>query len=165
MASSDEQDPFHGVRQRSVSVIGIGQDAAGDDAVGFHVIAALKDRRCRSQIQLHAARDAMHLLDLVDGIDLVIVVDAIVGPPPGSIQVLDLEDVSREPRGGFSSHGIGVGQAIALAREVLAHPPREVKFVTVGIDLPNRYSTALSPPIRAAVAQAADLVLDLTSRD
>jgi len=146
-------------------VIGIGQEAAGDDAVGFHVIAALKGRLCRPDIGLHVARDPIDLVDLAEGVDSLIVVDALVGPPPGSIHVLDLDAISREPPGGFSSHGIGVGQAIALAREVLAHPPREVKFVTVGIEPPTRYSTGLSPSIRAAVAQAADRVLHLTSGD
>ena len=165
MAPSVGQDPFHGAGTRAVRVIGIGQAAAGDDAVGFHVIASLKDRTLRSGVELHAARDPMALLDLVDGVDSVIVVDALVGPPAGSIEVLDLEAISTEPPGGFSSHGIGVGQVIALAREVLSKPPREVKFVGVGIVPPRRYSNELTPPIRAAVARAAEVVLNLIAGD
>jgi hydrogenase maturation protease len=163
MPEKVEQNPFHRARTPSVRVIGIGQEAGGDDAVGFHVIAALKDRLSGSGIELHVARDPMALLDLVEGIDSVIIVDALVGLPPGSIHVLDLEAISREPAAGFSSHGIGVGQAIALAREALGKPPREVRFVVVGIELPRRYSTALSPAIRAAVAKAAEAVMKLTS--
>jgi hydrogenase maturation protease len=164
MALSSEQEPFHGGRTPAVRVIGIGQDAAGDDAVGFHVIAALRDRVSGSDAELHSVRDPMALLDLVDGVDLAIIVDAVVGPPPGSIQVLDLEGISREPPGGFSSHGIGVGQVIALAREVLAKPPRAVKFIAMGIEQPRRYATALSPTVRAALEPAADAVLHLISR-
>ncbi len=107
----------------------------------------------------------MALLDLVEGVDLAIIIDAVVGPPPGSIQVLELERISRELPAGFSSHGIGVGQIVALAREVLAKPPRAVKFVAVGIEQPRRYEAALSPAVRAAVEPAADAVLHLTSSD
>jgi len=163
MAPSDEQAPFHRARTPIVRVIGIGQEAAGDDAVGFHVVSALKNRLCPSSVELHAAGDPTALLDLVEGVDSVIVVDAIVGPPPGSVHVLDLEAISRAKPGNFSSHGIGVGQAIALARELLANPPREIRLVGVGIEAPRRYSTALSPLIRAAVARAAEVVLSLTS--
>jgi hydrogenase maturation protease len=105
------------------------------------------------------------LLDLVDGVESVIVVDALVGPPQGPIHVLDLEAVSCESPAAVSSHGFGAGQALALAREVLARPPREVKFVAVAIDAPRRYSTGLSPAIRDAVPRVVEAVLDLTSRD
>jgi hydrogenase maturation protease len=165
MALSNQQEPFHGGRTPDVRVIGIGQGAAGDDAVGFHVIAALRDRVSGSDAELHSVRDPMALLDLVQGVELAIVIDAVVGPPPGSILVLELEGISRDPPGRFSSHGIGVGQVVALAREVLAKPPRAVKFVAVGIEPPRRYATALSPTVRAALEPAADAVLHLLSRD
>ena len=127
------------------------------------VLTGLTARLRGSDVELHPARDPMALLELIDGVDSVIIVDALVGPPPGSIHVLDLKAVSSEPPAGFSSHGIGVGQAIALAGEVLANPPRSVKFVGVGIERPRRYSMALSPPIRAAVERAVEVVFELIS--
>jgi hydrogenase nickel incorporation protein HypA/HybF len=157
-----QQNPYH--PPVKVRIIGIGQDVAGDDGVGLQVIAALRDRPSAPGLELHALRDPTALIELMDNADSVIVIDALIGRPPGSIHVLDLESLSRDPPSGLSSHGIGVAQAVALAHAVLANPPRELKIVAIGIDAPRGHSIGLSPLVRAAVPSAADLVLMLTSR-
>ena len=144
----------------TVRVIGIGQQAAGDDAVGLRVIAALRQRPS-SGIEFHSVRDPSALIELLEGADRVIVVDALVGRPPGSIHVLDLESLSLAPPSGLSSHGLGVAQAIALAFEVLSQPPRELKVVAVGIEQPRRHSSTLSSAVADAVTRAAETVLQL----
>jgi hydrogenase maturation protease len=157
-----QQDPYHPPAR--VRIIGIGQDLAGDDGVGLQVIAALKEQPSVPGIELYELRDPTSLIELLDNADSAIVIDALVGRPAGSIHVFDLESLSLEPPSGWSSHGIGVAQALALAHAVLADPPRELKIVAIGIDSPRRHSTGLSALVAAAVPLAVDLVLRLTSR-
>jgi hydrogenase maturation protease len=63
-----------------------------------------------------------------------------------------------------STHGLGVAQAIELARAVAPDGiTPSIRIVGITIDRPLRYVQALSPPVAAAVAPAAARVRALVA--
>ena len=108
-------------------------------------------------------REPSALLPLLDDAATpLVVVDAVLADPAG--EVLDLDAGEIETRGlvSVSSHGLSVGQVIALARAMApdaARPP--VRIVAVTIARSTRGTAGLSPPVAAAIPRAAARALAL----
>jgi len=160
------------MRDRGAVVVGIGQAVAGDDGVGLVVARALAARG----VVVHESADASLLLSLLDdgrrdgrpdgrpdGLRIV-VVDAVVGGgAPGSVMRLDTRALASGPTP-LSSHGIGVAEAIELARTLYGdRAVSRVEIVGVAIDRPTGMEVGLSPAVAAAVEPAAALVASLVA--
>jgi hydrogenase maturation protease len=139
----------------TVRVVCCGQPCAGDDGVGFAVLDALAHEALPGSPELHRALDAAALLPLLEGASRVVIVDAALGAEPGVVRVCSPEHLAELVPSRVSSHGLGVGQAIELAR-VLAPGAscRDVRIVAILIHQPERYAIALSPQAAAAVPRA-----------
>jgi hydrogenase maturation protease len=139
-------------------IVGIGQPAAGDDGVGLLVARALA-------VLGHETResaDASILLTLLEDERRVVVVDAVVdGGVAGSVLQLDLGALASGPAP-LSSHGIGVAEALELARTLYgAQVVGGVQIVGIAIDHPTGAMLGLSPAVAAAVEPAAVLAVAL----
>jgi hydrogenase maturation protease len=150
-------------------VIGLGQAAAGDDGVGLAVLEEIRRVGAPPGTEIVEAWEATGLIALLETPDRVIVVDAVVGHFRVG-EVLELRGEALpwrrdEPgeRGRWrplSSHGVSLEQAIALARVLTpGGATSDITFVGVAIPPPARYTTGLSPAVRAAVPVAARTVL------
>lgn len=141
-------------RDRRAVVVGIGQDAAGDDAVGLLVARTLSARG----VAALESTDATVLLALLAAGRKVVVVDAVVGNGDAG-DVLHLRpDALAEASSSVSSHGIGVAEALALARVLHgADALRAVEIVGVIVDGEPRLGSKLAPAVAAAVGPAAVL--------
>jgi hydrogenase maturation protease len=147
----------------SALVIGLGQAAAGDDAVGFAVLDHIRQMGPPAGTELAEAKEATALIELLQTVRRVVLVDAIVGHPRVG-DVLELpEEALAAGRPGprpLSTHGVAVGQAIELARVVASGAvSRDISLVGVAIAPPQRYTCGLSPVVQAAVPVAARVVL------
>lgn len=143
-----------------VVILGIGQLAAGDDGVGV-VVARTLGRR---GLAVRESADASILLALIDAGRRVVLVDAVVGGTPGTVTQLDLDalDAGSAP---LSSHGLGVAEALVLARMLYgARAAADVAIVGISIERPLAASFELSPAIAAAVEPAAALAARLAHR-
>lgn len=146
----------------AVRVIGLGQRAAGDDGVGLDVLDALA-ASAPAGAELHRVSDSAELVELLQGAERVVIVDAAVGAgPPGSVRVLRAGDLDSGPVAPLSSHGMSVAAAIELS-SVLGGGGPEVHIVAVAIERPNHYGTELSRPVAAAVPSAVQVVRRLLS--
>lgn len=135
-------------------IIGLGNPAGGDDAVGWVVAERLR----RQGHAAHTIRDATALIDLLDGGDVVLI-DAVAGlGPPGAVRVLRVDDLDALTP--ISTHSMSVPQAIQLA-SMLHRNMATLQIVGVAIDPPTGVEDALSPAVAAAVPQAAALALSL----
>jgi hydrogenase maturation protease len=139
-------------------VIAIGNRYRSDDGVG---VVALEELRRLA----HAARVVEHdgepsrLLDLWAGTDLAIVIDACrSGASPGTVHDLDAI-ASHVPAGraAVSGHGVGLAEAIGLARALGRLPPRLRIVAVEARDLGP--GTDLSPAVQAAVPTVVRTVL------
>ena len=145
-----------------VRVIGLGQRVAGDDGVGLCVLDAL-EQDPPAGVELCRVADAAQLVELVQGAERVVVVDAAVAAgPPGTVRTLDAAALADSALAPVSTHGVGVGQALELATVLPGGVLPPIVSVAIAIDRPSGYSTELSGPVRAAVALAATKVRDLT---
>jgi hydrogenase maturation protease len=129
-------------------VIGIGNRWRGDDAAGLEVAGELRRRGIPA---LDAEGEPVALMELWEGRPAAILVDAVrSGAAPGT---LHRHDASHAPLPAASqtasSHLLGVGEAIELARALGRLPPR-VAFIGIeGADFAS--GAELSPPVAAAI--------------
>ena len=140
-------------------VIGVGQAAAGDDGVGLAVIDELERRGVPAGVELRRLADPSDLLSMLEGRQAVIIVDAVVSAPAGRVLELTLEALSALAPAPVSSHGLGVAQALELARALAAGSefPR-VRVIAVAIALPEGRCEGLSAEVARAVREAAERV-------
>ena len=146
----------------STLVIGIGERARGDDAVGLLVADAVHrdDIRC----DVIAITSPTQLLDAWEGHDDVVVVDAVrAGGRPGEVSVIEVGHRSLPAHAGAGgSHGFGVAEVVELGR-ALGRLPR--RLVLVGIEAADfTHGAPLTPAVADAVRPAAALISDLLPR-
>jgi hydrogenase maturation protease len=146
----------------ATSVVGVGQRAAGDDGVGLAVLDEIERRVRPGSVELVRLADPVDLLDVLASRERVVLVDAILGSPAGTVVDLDPAEISRSAVQPGSSHGLGVGRAVELARALIpSGAGASLRVVAITIERPSRYVVALSPPVAAAVPRAADRILHL----
>jgi hydrogenase maturation protease len=125
-------------------VIGLGNASRGDDAAGL--VAA---RRLGG---LEHEGDPLALLDLWEGAELALVIDAVSsGSEPGTIHRFDVGagPLPVRMRSSTSTHAVGLAEAIELARALGRLPARLTVYGIEG----ERFGvgTALTPAVEAAV--------------
>ncbi|WP_437707110.1 hydrogenase maturation protease [Sorangium sp. So ce448] len=128
-------------------IIGLGQRAAGDDAAGLAVIEALRRRGLPGDTEVVEARDATALVSLLQTPSAVVVVDAVLASPPGEVLDLSPSDLAAGAPVPVSTHGLGVGQAIELAR--ITAPDRlspDIRIVGVSIGGPCQRGSGRRAP-------------------
>ncbi len=145
----------------TVLVIGVGNAWRGDDAVGLQAARRLRVSLGPSVEVIDAEGDGLALLDLMEGIDHVILIDAVKGGgQPGTTVRLDLSVGSRwgtvVP---CSTHAMGIADAIDLAR-ALGRLPKQI--ILYGIEIESVESGA---PISDAVREGLDIVVEQVYRE
>jgi hydrogenase maturation protease len=147
----------------SAIIVGIGQLAAGDDGVGLAVARVLAARG----LPVRETADASILLALLEAGHRVVVVDAVAGGgPPGSVLQLDTAALGPGAQGPalLSSHGLGVAEAIALARMLYGdRAVANLAIVGIAIDRPAVHAIGLSAPVAEAIGPAAALAATLAA--
>jgi hydrogenase maturation protease len=138
---------FAGPRTR---LIGIGNRFRSDDSIVPRVVDELKSHGDNLDI-IEYGGDGATLIDLWDGFDRIVIVDATrSGAPPGTIHRLDA--IAQEIPSTFfnySTHAFSVAEAIEVARRI-DRLPREM--LLVGIEGENfDAGLELSPPVARAL--------------
>jgi hydrogenase maturation protease len=136
-------------------VIGVGNAYRGDDAAGLVVARRLRERGVEA---IEQEGEPVALIDVFAARDAVVLVDAVQsGAPPGTVHRFDVSDgpLPRELRGSTSTHAVGLGEAIELARALGRLPPLVVvygvegaRFAT-GVGLSYEVEAALAPLVEA----------------
>jgi len=145
-------------------VLGVGNPARGDDAVGRVVAQALRPRVPRGVRVVESDGEATAVLAALEQADVAWLVDAArSGAAPGTVHRIDCAAGEALPhRGAVSSHGFGVAEAIALARSLGVLPGRCTVYAIEGADFSP--GATLSPAVKAAVGMVvAALLSDLAT--
>lgn len=134
-----------------IRIVGIGT-AFGDDAAGPLLVQTLATGPGLPMgVEAIPCSRPLELLDLLDGVDGAVLVDATrSGRPAGTVHEPAVDDL-REARP-VSSHGLGVREALAMAR-ALGRAPQRVAII--GIEAESTAGGEVSRPVRAALAEAA----------
>jgi hydrogenase maturation protease len=141
-------------------VIGVGNSFRGDDAAGREVARRVRERVPRELEVVVCELEPTRLIDAWDGADMAFVVDAVAsGAEPGTVHRFDATTEalpSREFRS--STHALGIGETIELARAIGKLPARVVVFGVEGEAFGS--GTELSGATAEGVERAVELVLE-----
>jgi hydrogenase maturation protease len=141
-------------------VIGIGNAFRGDDAAGREVAKRVQERVPGELDVVVCELEPTRLIDAWEGAELAVLVDAVSsGAEPGTVHRLDATSeplLSREFRS--STHALGIGETIELARAIGRLPSRVVVFGVEGEAFGS--GTGLSAPAEEGVERAVELVLE-----
>ncbi len=146
------RDPFPASRGRAdlsaAAAVCLGSPFRGDDAVGPRVAERLRDA---GAVVLDCADEPTRLLELWDGLDTLVVVDAVsAGAPAGTVVRVDVGSGSlpRDVRLA-STHALSVGEALELGR-ALGRAPRRV--VLLGVEgVAFGMGDPMTPSVEAAL--------------
>ena len=140
-------------------VLCVGNPDRGDDGVGRLVARLLRGRLPEDVVVAECHGGAAEVLDWIAGVDFAILVDAAVsGMPAGTVHRVDCAAGEAVPTAHVaSSHGLGVAEAIALAR-TLGCLPRVCLIYAVDA---KRVAPGdqLSPEVAHAAREVAERVL------
>lgn len=152
-----------------IAVIGVGNEFRRDDGVGWAVLARLRERGGQQSLPPGTVLatcdgDPARLIGLWEGAGLAVVVDAAHAHPgvPGRVHRLELDSgrIAQPPT--TSSHGLGLGEAVELARVLGVLPDHLVVYAVEGAE--SALGTGLSPAVAAAVEPLAQAVEDEIAR-
>lgn len=136
-------------------VVGLGRRFGGDDAVGLVVLDRLRGVGLAPDVELCEAASGVDLVELLSTPKRVVVVDAVVAEPPGEVRALRVEDVASGPEASLSSHGLGLVEALELARAVDPEGlTPDLRVVGISIAPPTGGSAQLSEAVAAALGPA-----------
>jgi hydrogenase maturation protease len=143
-----------------VRIIGLGQAAAGDDQVGLAVIEHLRAVGVPREVELLQVPEPRALLPLLEEGAPTVLVDAGLASPAGEVLVLELEELEVRGFTSVSTHGLGLAQAVALARLLSPEAASSsIRVVGVSIARPERFQQGLSPEVAEAIPRAAEHAL------
>ena len=141
-------------------VIGVGNEYRGDDAAGREVARIVRERGTEGLEVVVCELEPSRLIDAWEGAATVFLVDAVSsGAEPGTVHRFDATSgpvPSREFRS--STHALGIGETVELARALGRLPERIVVFGIEGESFGS--GRELSGPARAGVDRAVELVLE-----
>ena len=151
--------------QRTV-VVGVGNEFRSDDGAGPEVIARLRarqpgDARLSGVTLALSDGEPGRMIDLWEGARLAVVVDAVrdTTMPPGHRYQLTVDALAGVADGAASSHAIGLGDTVELARVLGRLPARLTVLAVVGRDF--SFGTELTAEVAAAVAELVEQVCEI----
>jgi len=142
-------------------VLGLGNDILSDDAVGL--ILARRLAKELSGIDGVEVRETMEmglaLLDFLVGYDAVLILDAIqTGQvPPGTLHEVDPQGLGALT--GRTPHFVGVGETLALGRQLGLRMPDQVTVLAVEVEDPFTLGTQMTPAVDDAVPRVMERAL------
>ncbi len=156
-----------------ILVAGIGNIFQGDDAFGCEVVKILADRAMPDDVTLfdYGIRGLDLTYALVDSPDLVILIDASPqGCAAGTLYTIEPESDDRNPgrmteNEALEAHDMNPAQVLRAARAMGARPGRILLVGCEPGDLGGEEGwMGLTPPVAAALNEAADMVEALICR-
>jgi hydrogenase maturation protease len=167
-ADSDTATTAEPPQTARILVAGIGNIFLGDDAFGVEVAARLLARSWPEEV--HVEDFGIRGLDLAyalgDGYTAAILVDAVPrGGPPGMLYLIEANETSAEAET-LDMHGLDPVKVLRLARHLGSRLPRvlvvgcEPQLAAAG----EEPAAELSPPVRAAVGAAVEMVASLVAK-
>jgi hydrogenase maturation protease len=151
---------FGGAANKTL-LLGLGNDLLCDDAIGLRVAGIVRERLSgRPDVTvLQTTEMGLALLDTVVGYDNLVLVDAIQTgrAAPGFVHQFGGSDLKTLPF--ISPHFLGIGEVLALGRELGLRVPDRVKIFAVEVQDPFTVGTQMTPALEAALPGILEKVL------
>ena len=143
-----------------VVVIGVGNAMRGDDGAGLAVARCVREHAPDAVDVRVCEEEPTRLLDALGDADAAFIVDAVsTGEAAGSVHRFDASTAAIPARALRSStHALGIGETLELARALDRLPAQTVVFGVEGLDYTAH--EGLTPAVADGVARAAAAVLE-----
>ena len=136
-----------------ILLLGLGNDILTDDAVGLHVVQALRRELAnRPTLDIRETTEmGLALLDFISGYHAVVIVDSIQTgrAAPGFLHELDAAALNQLT--GRTPHFLGVGETLALGRQLGLPMPERVIIFAIEVGDPFTLGTSLTPALQTAL--------------
>lgn len=146
-------------------VMGVGNILWSDEGFGvrcaeeFHRLYTLENH---SKI-IDGGTLGMYLLETIEATDDLLIFDcADLGSSPGTLKVLEGDDITLWSTTKISAHQTGLNEVLALAQIKGNYPKRLAVVAVQPVELQD-YGGSLTPKIQAAVPQAVDAALKIVA--
>ena len=146
----------------SILLVGIGQSLRGDDAAGLEAVrlwqASYLENTPEVQVEF-CELPGLDLLNLLAGPSTAILVDAVVsGAAPGTVHILDREQLAAFLPGSNSAHGWGVAETLKIGSLV---DPQALpgKIILIGIEASQmELGAGLSRDVKNALGEVVRVI-------
>jgi len=159
-SASRHPPPATSESPRRILLLGLGNDILTDDAIGLNVVRQLRDELAGdNRIEVRETTEmGLALLDFIVGYRVVVIVDSIQTgrASPGAIHEVDATGLKH--LAGRTPHFLGVGDTLALGRQLGLTMPDQVKILAVEVEDPFTLGTQMTPALRAALPAVIDRV-------
>jgi len=145
-------------------VLGLGNELAGDDAVGILVARAVREELAGVADVVESSASGIALIEVFADYDRAVVVDAILTGkvPPGTITEMGLDEVGRVVAP--STHQTGLPELAAVAGRIGLGFPAQTRVFAIEVVDPYTLGAGLSAPVEAALGELVRRVLDAVRR-
>jgi hydrogenase maturation protease len=150
------------VQRNSICVIACGNPLMGNDGAGLEVMRLLEEHGCPGIDLIEGGAGGLGLLPLMEGYEKVVIVDAMAGIADRVGEVRVFETPPRMQPTACALHEIGVGDAVALAREL----GYRSAIVTVGIEVGviTSFCREIDPPVEQGIREAYDCITNMVRK-
>ena len=141
------------IRNHSILVLGLGNDILGDDGVGLLAARELKKQIENLPIDvLETALASFELLDMLQGYEKVLILDAVVTKKhqPGTVLELSAEQFKHATA--VSPHYGGLPEVLKLAEKLQIKFPTDIRILAVEIEPPYQLREGLSSVIQSSIS-------------
>ena len=145
-------------------VLGLGNDLAGDDAIGPLVARSLRRELDGVADVVESSASGMALIEVFAGYDRAVVIDShrTGRDPPGTVTEMSLADVGRVVAP--SVHHAGLPELAAVAERLGLTFPSQTCVFAIEVEDPYSLGAGLSEPVASAADGLADLVRERLRR-
>jgi hydrogenase maturation protease len=146
----------------NILVLGIGQSLRGDDAAGLEAVRLWQEQYPASAARVRVEMSelpGLGLLDLLDGMEAAILVDAMHRTDqPGGLTRLGPDELAAFTPDSQSAHGWGVAETLFLGRSLYPQVAG-CRITLIGIHSEQfDLGAGLSSSVQAGIAAAAELI-------
>ncbi|MDO8490443.1 MAG: hydrogenase maturation protease [Dehalococcoidia bacterium] len=142
-------------------VLGLGNPLLSDDGVGLRVVAALKGRLIDRDVTVtETSMAGLNLLDILEGQEKAIVVDAIQteGGEPGQIYRLD-PGAFESTLHASSAHDVNFATALELGKRLGLALPKQIVIFGIEAADTSTVSEECTPAVEAAIPLCAQMIV------
>ncbi len=140
------------VKKNKLSILGLGNDILGDDGIGLIAARELKKQFKHSPVDVvETTLAGFELLDMLQGYEKVLILDAVVTKKHQAGTVLELSPEQFKHATAISPHYGGLPEILKLAEYLKVKFPTEIRILAVEIEPPYDLREGLNPVIKDAL--------------
>jgi hydrogenase maturation protease len=144
-------------------ILGLGNPILSDDAVGLVAARRLFEHIGGEDVDLiEASTSGLQTVQLLSRYDRAVIIDSIQDKARvGEVRRLEVNELRMSPL--HSSHGVGLGEAISLARKLGMRLPDPILVYAIAVADPHTFGERLTPELeRALPSLIQQIASDLT---